>query len=97
MAEEVVVIDAAKDRQTIVQPVVGHRMVYADRCVVEVEQLFCRMGSFLKAYEPGDSNYNVDSGRGPASLGWVSVDLHLKRDRSKDGRGLWIDKTATVH
>lgn len=65
--------------------------------IVEVEQLFCRMGSFLKAYEPGDSNYNVDSGRGPSSLGWVSVDLHLKRDRSKDGRGLWIDKTATVH
>ena len=43
-----------------------------------------RTGSFLKAYEPGMVNYNVDVCRSPCALGWIEFDLELARDR-KDG------------
>lgn len=43
-----------------------------------------RTGSFLKAYEPGMVNYNVDACRAPAALGWIEFDLTIVRDR-KDG------------
>lgn len=46
--------------------------------------LLVRTGSFLKSYEPGMQNYNVDVCRPPCSLGWVELLLTLERDK-KDG------------
>ena len=34
-----------------------------------------KTGSFLAAYENGNANYNVDSGRGPCSLGHVELEV----------------------
>lgn len=64
--------------------------------IVEEEQYLCRTGSFLKAYEPGSASYNVDACRAPSSLGWISLDLQMHRERGKDGRGLWVEKKAHV-
>lgn len=44
-----------------------------------------RTGSFLKAYEHGQSSYNVDAGRAPANLGWIHFDLSLRRLTADDG------------
>lgn len=43
-----------------------------------------RTGSFLKSYEPGCVNYNVDHARSLCSLGWIELSLTLERDR-RDG------------
>lgn len=44
-----------------------------------------RTGSFLKAYEPGMVNYNVDVCRPPAALGWIEFDITYVRERGRCG------------
>ena len=57
-----------------------------------------RTGSFLKAYEPGMPNYNVDACRPPAALGWIEFGLTYVRDRSngKDITSVRIDSAARI-
>lgn len=51
-----------------------------------------RTGSFLKAYEHGESSYNVDAGRAPANLGWIHFLLRLRKLTDEDGeRGLCVE------
>lgn len=47
--------------------------------IVEKQQWLGRTGSFLAAYQNGISNYNVDSARGPCSLGWIEFDISMSR------------------
>lgn len=44
----------------------------------ERQQWLIRSGSFLKAYEDGEVSYNVDSARGPCSLGHVELELTVR-------------------
>jgi hypothetical protein len=44
------------------------------------QQWLIRSGSYLASYEPGVSNYNVDSARGPCSLGHVELVLTYQRN-----------------
>ncbi len=41
----------------------------------ERQQWLVRSGSYLKAYEDGQIGYNVDSARGPCSLGHVELEI----------------------
>jgi hypothetical protein len=53
----------------------------------ERQSWLVRSGSFLKAYEDGGVSYNVDSARGPCSLGHVELELTyrvVKRDEGRD-------------
>jgi len=50
--------------------------------VEERQKWVARTGSFLASYEPGTRNYNVDAGRGPASLGHVEFELTATRNHS---------------
>lgn len=52
------------------------------------QQWLIRSGSFLKSYDDGEVNYNVDAGRGPCSLG--HVELIVTPTRTKDGTHLEI-------
>jgi hypothetical protein len=48
-----------------------------------------RSGSYLKAYEPGESSYNVDAARGPCNLGHIELELTVTREQkngSDNGR-----------
>lgn len=42
-----------------------------------------RTGSFLKAYENGRVNYNVDAARSPCSLGWIEFEITPVRRSNK--------------
>ncbi len=42
------------------------------------EPIVIRSGSFLKSYEAGSANYNVDACRGPKALGHVEVLVNVK-------------------
>ena len=53
--------------------------------VREETRFAARTGSFLKAYEHGESSYNVDAGRAPANLGWVYFELNMRRPTTEDG------------
>ena len=56
-----------------------------------------RTGSFLKAYEPGMPNYNVDACRPPAALGWIEFGLTFVRDRSgQDAYSVRIDSASRI-
>lgn len=57
-----------------------------------------RTGSFLKAYEPGMPNYNVDACRPPAALGWIEFGLTYVRDRTdgRDNCSIRIDSAARI-
>ena len=46
----------------------------------ERQSWLIRSGSFLKAYEDGQQSYNVDSARGPSSLGWVELEITHSRE-----------------
>lgn len=51
-------------------------LVHNGRAGLEVkqrQQWLVRSGSFLASYRDGESNYNVDAGRGPSSLGHVEI------------------------
>jgi hypothetical protein len=50
-----------------------------------------RTGSFLKAYEDGESSYVVDSALPPASLGWIEFDVRVRRSREPGQDALSID------
>ncbi len=50
--------------------------------VKERQRWVGRTGSYLKAYVDGEANYNVDSGRGPCSLGHIQFILTPTRDCS---------------
>jgi hypothetical protein len=52
------------------------------------DQLLCRCGSHLKAYEPGVASYVVRSLMRPACLGHVEVFAKLERTREDDRRHL---------
>lgn len=56
--------------------------------LVERETWIVRSGSFLKSYEDGVSNYNVDAARGPASLGHIELECTPVRTDRKDAREL---------
>jgi predicted phosphodiesterase len=43
-----------------------------------------RSGSFLHAYEDGEASYNVDSARGPSSVGHVELEITLHRRGARD-------------
>lgn len=45
-----------------------------------------RTGSFLKAYEPGESSYVVDAALSPSSLGWIEFQIGVSRDYSEGDR-----------
>jgi len=47
--------------------------------VRERQAYLVRYGSFLKSYEDGETSYNVDSCRGPSSLGHVELELTFRR------------------
>lgn len=49
------------------------------------DQLLCRCGSFLKAYEPGRPSYVVRALMRPACLGYVEIVAKLMRRRTDDG------------
>lgn len=52
-----------------------------------------RTGSFLKAYEPGMVNYNVDACRSPSALGWIEFDLTFDRTRCwAEGRAKGVER-----
>ncbi len=55
-----------------------------------------RTGSFLKAYEPGMVNYNVDACRAPAALGWIEFALTIHRDQSNDDDHLSVKIRGTA-
>lgn len=60
--------------------------------VREETRFAARTGSFLKAYESGESSYNVDAGRAPANLGWIYFLMNLRKLTDDDGeRGLIVD------
>jgi predicted phosphodiesterase len=44
------------------------------------QQWLVRSGSFLASYRDGESNYNVDAGRGPCSLGHVELIITPRRE-----------------
>lgn len=44
------------------------------------QQWLVRSGSFLASYQDGESNYNVDAGRGPSSLGHVELIIIPRRN-----------------
>lgn len=50
-----------------------------------------RTGSFLKAYEAGRVNYNVDAARPPCSLGWIEFEITPRRNREHT----WFDIRGT--
>ena len=54
-----------------------------------------RTGSFLKAYEDGRKSYNVDAGRGPASLGWIEFEITPIRNRRDGGDTIDIQIRGT--
>lgn len=55
-----------------------------------------RTGSYLKAYIDGQSNYNVDAGRGPCSLGHISFELTPTRiDTKGEGARISVQIRAT--
>ncbi len=41
------------------------------------QQWLIRSGSFLRSYEDGKRNYNVDSARGPCSIGHVELIVNV--------------------
>lgn len=47
-----------------------------------------RSGSFLKSYEDGQVSYNVDSARGPSSLGHVELEFTVSRQSELSVRGI---------
>lgn len=55
-----------------------------------------RTGSFLKSYEPGTVNYNVDHARSLCSLGWIELDLQIQRDRKQDNDEMVIRVRSTT-
>lgn len=48
------------------------------------EPIVLRSGSFLKSFEPGKSNYNVDACRAPSSLGHVEILVNVKCSEGMD-------------
>jgi len=68
------------------------RRVPGEYKVREETRFAARTGSFLKAYEHGESSYNVDAGRAPANLGWIHFLLNLRKLTDDDGdRGLRVE------
>jgi hypothetical protein len=55
-----------------------------------------RTGSFLKSYEPGMVNYNVDVCRSPCALGWIEFDLNIHRDRAGGNDELSVKIRSTT-
>lgn len=55
-----------------------------------------RTGSFLKAYEPGMVNYNVDVCRSPSALGWIEFDLTLIRDQAENADEMSVKIRSTT-
>lgn len=51
----------------------------------ERQQMLVRSGSFLKSYVDGETSYNVDSARGPCSLGHVEVIITPRVGYDKHG------------
>lgn len=51
------------------------------------QQWLVRSGSFLASYRDGESNYNVDAGRGPSSLGHVELIITPKDSLKSGGNG----------
>lgn len=64
--------------------------------VKERQPMLGRTGSFLKAYEPGMVNYNVDVCRSPVSLGWIEFDLTIERDCKQDEDEVKIKVRSTT-
>lgn len=58
--------------------------------VRQEQQWLVRSGSFLAAYTPGTSNYNVDAARGPCSLGVVEMQITPHDVRGDQGMELEI-------
>ena len=58
--------------------------------------MFARTGSFLSAYVKGKASYIADTARGPSDLGGISVELTPRRDKSKGGRGRYVDMRGTI-
>lgn len=46
------------------------------------QQWLIRSGSFLKSYEDGEVSYNVDSARGPCSLGHCELEVTLRKSHA---------------
>jgi hypothetical protein len=64
--------------------------------VKERTPILVRTGSFLKAYEPGMQNYNVDVCRPLCSLGFVEIDLTLERVRDGGEDAMKIKVRSTT-
>lgn len=63
------------------------------------EPIVIRSGSFLKSFENGKSNYNVDACRAPSSLGHVEVLINVKCQHGKtkpDSRDVEIEMRTLV-
>lgn len=51
----------------------------------ERRTLLIRSGSFLRGYATGKQSYIADAGLNPKPLGWVDVEMFLRRSRGDDG------------
>lgn len=57
----------------------------------ERRTLLIRSGSFLRGYAKGKASYIADSGLNPKPLGWVDVEMQLRRDRDGESRSMALE------
>jgi UDP-2,3-diacylglucosamine pyrophosphatase LpxH len=67
--------------------------LYMDRygAIKERKLMVARTGSFLKAYQSGSISYIADIAGNPVDLGTIKIILTPRRDKKKNGRGLYIE------